>query len=614
MKLSGRPGEPALDAGSEALVDTGQILARRIFAISRLTPTMMLANIANALSLVLMLWFTDQVRLDAIIWSVVVIGVASMFLVKQAARRRKPFPETLSRRTFRRSVIRAALLGLLWAYPGLVILPEADGLLQAFLIALAAGMIAGGAISLYPLPVAAFAYCGMIISGSFIGFSSTAEQPTFWVFAIITATFLVVIYQSIKRHERVFVSEFEARKVLDHQNERMGEMLEAARNEALDERKRNEARLLQAQKLEAIGQLTAGIAHDFNNLLAAIRGHAELLALSEKAQMDLIEPIVQSSDRGAELVRRLLAFARQQTMAPTAVFAQEIVSETAALMRRTLREDIEVKLDVDPDTWPIVIDPSLLSNAILNLGTNARDSMPGGGVITISLQNLSYDQTQEHLAGDFVRLTVADTGAGMDEETLRRAIEPFFTTKEFGTGSGLGLSMVYGFAEQSGGRMSIESKPNEGTTVTLFLPRSAISPEQNTGDGSTSPNTGQGQTVLLVEDNPSVRSSVARLLKSLGYSVEATESVEAAKDLMAQAAEDPTIILSDIVLPGGQLGTDFVRELRHSHPDIPVILMTGYAQTDGADREDALEGVLHLKKPFARAELAAALTEAGQGR
>lgn len=612
MNLPERPDRATLETESDALVDTGQVLARRIFAISRLTPTMMFANVANALSVLLILWFEDQVRLDAVVWALVVVVTASMFTARQAARNSKPFPDSLSKRTYRRSVVQAALLGMLWAYPGLIILPAVEGLLQAFFIALAAGMIAGGAIALYPLPAAAYAFCGMIIAGSFIGFSRTAEQPTFWAFALVTTTFLFIVYQSIRRHERVFVSEFEARKILDNQNEHMGEMLEAARNDALEERKRNEARLLQAQKLEAVGQLTAGIAHDFNNLLTAVRGHAELLALPENADRDLIEPIIQSSDRGAELVRRLLAFARQQTMAPSPVFPEEIVRETTALMRRTLREDIEVRLELTADCWPILIDINLLSNAILNLGTNARDAMPEGGVITISLNNTPNGRTPPHLTGDFVRLCVHDTGSGMDDETQRRAIEPFYTTKEFGTGSGLGLSMVYGFAVQSGGAMSIESELEEGTTVTLYLPRSAIAPESAADEASEKPATGNGQTVLLVEDNPSVRDSVTRLLESLGYSVMAAESVEAAKNVMENASDDPAIILSDVVLPGGQRGTGFIEEIRQSHPRIALILMTGYAETEGVVVEGARQGVLLLNKPFSRSELATVLAEALQ--
>ena len=609
MRQTDRPEGPALETEGETLIDAGQILARRVYAISRLTPTMMFANIANALSVLLILWFEDKVRLDVIIWSVIVISLAGLVALRQSVQRNKSFPETLSSRTHRRSVIHAALLGMLWAYPGLVILPDVDGLLQAFFIALAAGMIAGGAIALYPLPAAAYAFCGMIIAGSFIGFSRTAEQPTFWAFALVTTTFLFIIYQSIRRHERIFVSEFEARKILDSQNEHMGEMLHTARIETLEERKRNEERLLQVQKLEAIGQLTAGIAHDFNNLLTAIRGHAELLAISEHPQKDLIEPIVQSSDRGADLVRRLLAFARQQTMAPIPVYPHEIVGETTALMRRTLREDIEIRLDVGPDLWPILIDPNLLSNAIINLGTNARDSMPNGGAITISLKNSPHGQQPTHLTGDFVRLCVRDNGSGMNAETRRRAIEPFYTTKEFGSGSGMGLSMVYGFAVQSGGMMSIDSAPNEGTTVTLFLPRSAICPEIDTNDTTKEVIKGEGKTVLLVEDNPAVRNSLVRLLESLDYTVTATESAEAAKQLLEQVEEHPAIILSDTILPGGQRGTDFVQDVYRSNPRIAIVLMTGYSEANTHEVADTLHGVF-LRKPFARAELAAALFEA----
>lgn len=610
MNFSGGPNPHTLETERAGLVEDGKVLARRVYAVSRLTPTMMLANIANALSVLLILWFEKQIRVDAILWAMVVMIVSGWVMFRQFMRRRKPFPETLSNRTYRRSLVQAAFLGVLWAYPGLIILPEADGLLQSFLIALAAGMISGGAITLYPLPAAAYTFCGIVLMGSFVGFSRTAEMPTFWAFALVSVTFLIIISQSIKRHERVFVSEFEARTILNTQNERMGEMLEAVRRDALEERKRNEERLLQTQKLEAVGQLTAGIAHDFNNLLTAIRGHAELLEISGGADKELIDPIVQSSDRGAELVRRLLAFARQQALAPKPIFPSDIIRETAALMRRTLREDIQVEMNLPEETWPVLIDPGLLSNALLNLGTNARDAMPEGGKITIKLENALGELAPSQLAGDYVRLSVQDTGAGMNTETQRRAIEPFYTTKEFGAGSGLGLSMVYGFAVQSGGTMLIESAPGQGATVTLFLPRSAIAPEDEFGRSSDDLPLGEGKTVLLVEDNLSVRDSVTRLLESLDYSVKATESVEEAKVALRRSSEAPQMILSDVVLPGGQRGTDFVREIRDSHPQIGVVLMSGYADTGEPEEGDTLGGVLFLSKPFTRAALASTMAKA----
>lgn len=610
MNSFGGPNPHTLEIDRASLVEDGKVLARRVYAISRLTPTMMLANIANALSVLLILWFEKETRVDAIFWAMVVMIVSGWVIFRQFMRRRKPFPKTLSIRTYKRSLIQAAFLGALWAYPGLIILPEADGLLQSFLIALAAGMIAGGAITLYPLPAAAYTFCGIILVGSFAGFSRTAEMPTFWAFALVSVTFFIIISQSIKRHERVFVSEFEARTILNTQNERMGELLEAARRDALEERKRNEERLLQTQKLEAVGQLTAGIAHDFNNLLTAIRGHAELLEISGGAKKELIDPIVQSSDRGAELVRRLLAFARQQALAPKPIFPSDIIRETAALMRRTLREDIQVELNLPEETWPVLMDPGLLSNALLNLGTNARDAMPEGGKITVKLENAFGELVPSQLTGDYVRLTVRDTGSGMNTETQRRAIEPFYTTKEFGAGSGLGLSMVYGFAVQSGGTMLIESAPGQGTTVTLFLPRSAISPEDDYSGSSDDLPLGEGKTVLLVEDNLSVRDSVTRLLESLDYTVKATESVEEAKDVLRRSSEAPQMILSDVVLPGGQRGTDFVQEIRDRHPQIGVVLMSGYADTGGPEKGNTLGGVLFLSKPFTRAALASTMAKA----
>lgn len=573
-----------------------EVIARRAFAVSRLTPSMMIANLVNACSIPLVLYLEGQTRLDAFVWAAIVVINACYFLWQIHARRDKPFPKSLSPRVYKRAVIQAGLLGALWAYPGLVMLPQLEGIAQAFLVAMAAGMVAGGAITLYPMPLAAYTFCSVVILGSMAGFSR-ASAPGYWGFAIVSVTFAFIIYRSVARHERIFVSEFRLRKLLDRQNDLMGDMLEQAREEVRTERQLTQERMLQTQKMEAIGQLTAGIAHDFNNLLTAVRGNAELLALEEDAQTDLIEPIIQSADSGAALVRQLLAFARKQTLAPAPVNTRQAIMETAELLRRSLREDITVDTHFDGTPWPIRIDPHLLSNALLNLGTNARDAMPQAGTITISTRNLVAD-------ADFVRVSFCDTGVGMPEHVRERAIEPFFTTKEFGAGSGLGLSMVYGFVKQSGGDMSIEHAAGGGVCVRLDLPRSYDMPDVPDASTPIQGPAPESQSILLIEDNPVVLRTLLGIMKSLGYAVTAVESVEKARTVLVNSA--PDILVTDIVLPGGQWGSGFAREIAKTHSEIKVLMISGFHSELESLGLEPHQGTL-LAKPFSRDQLEQAL-------
>lgn len=590
------------------MVAREEVTAHRAFAVSRLTPTMMAANVINSLAIILVLWLEDAMRVDAVIWSAVLVATAFSYCWRFWMKSAKPFPTRLGPRTFRRSIVQAAILGLLWAYPGLVILPGASGLVQAFIVTVAAGMIAGGAITLYPLPVAAFFFCGIIAIGSLLGLGLSGE-PSLIAFALVATTFSLIVYRSILRHEKVFVSEFKMRRSLAEQNERINEMLDAARAEALDERMKGEERLLQAQKMEAIGQLTGGIAHDFNNLLTSIQGHAELIQLEGRVDSELLDPILQSSHRGAELVQRLLAFARRQTLKPSTISLAELVAETVGLLRRTLREDIDITLDIAPDLWPVTVDTNLLGNAILNLSTNARDAMPNGGTITISLKNVVEAIEEDAPIDSFVRISLSDTGEGMTPEVRKRALDPFYTTKEFGKGSGLGLSMVYGFAVQSGGGITIESEVGRGTTVNLFLPRSRETLDRERSDGSSRIRNGHGERVLLVEDNGMVNSTLERILVSLDYHVTTASSVEAAQAIMASGVR-PDIVLSDVVLPGGVWGTEFARNLARSYPDIAVILMSGYPSSDEWFEQSSEREFVLLAKPLSRDDLSVAINDA----
>jgi PAS domain S-box-containing protein len=377
--------------------------------------------------------------------------------------------------------------------------------------------------------------------------------------------------------------------------------------------KRTEENLKQAQKIEAVGQLTGGVAHDFNNLLAVIMGSAELLAEEPQNGAQLIETIQRASSRGAELTQRLLAFSRRQPLHPQPVDMSELVAHMRTLAQRTLGETIEISTDVAPGLWQAQADPGQVENAILNLALNARDAMPGGGKLTIACTNASLDEdfAAEHIevaAGDYVVLEVGDTGMGMTEEVLAHAFEPFYTTKGVGEGSGLGLSMVYGFAKQSGGHAVIHSEEGKGTTVRLYLPRASVDISARAETGSEEVPMGRGEMVLVVEDDPDVCDLVEAMVASLGYSVITAST--AAEGRTALESQEIDLVLSDVVLPGGVNGPAFAQEARDLRPGLRVIFMSGYpAGAAGHNSGLGLDDVL-VDKPFRKQDIATALHEA----
>jgi PAS domain S-box-containing protein len=376
------------------------------------------------------------------------------------------------------------------------------------------------------------------------------------------------------------------------------------------ERQEAEQKLHQAQKMEVVGQLTGGVAHDFNNLLAVIMGNAELLADNPKNAAALVDNITRSAQRGAELTQHLLAFSRKQPLHPRVVNMSDIVAKMRTLLDRTLGTTIEISSQVAPDLWQALADPGQLENALLNLAINARDAMPGGGTLTIRCANTHFDeddlgQNVEVEAGDYV---MEDTGQGMTANVLEHAFEPFYTTKDVGEGSGLGLSMVYGFSKQSRGHVTIDSKPGRGTTVRLYLPRTTTeTAAQEQTEVAEFPR-GRGETVLVVEDDPDVRELVKVMIDSLGYSVITASTAAAAR--AALESEDIDLVLSDVVLPGGVNGPTFVREACGPNPGLRVIFMSGYpAGAAGPDSGLGLDDVL-INKPFKKKEIAATLHEA----
>ncbi len=384
-------------------------------------------------------------------------------------------------------------------------------------------------------------------------------------------------------------------------------------NTDVTERKSMEEQLRQAQKMEAVGQLTGGVAHDFNNLLTIIHGNAELLAYRSDAVEPYTGAIMRASARGAELTQRLLAFSRQQPLRPQAIDLGKLVTGMSDLLRRTLGETIEIEAAVGPGVCIALADPGQLESALLNLALNARDAMPEGGRLTIRCETARLAETDlaqnaEAKAGDYVVLAVTDTGTGMSPEVREHAFEPFFTTKDVGEGSGLGLSMVYGFAKQSGGHAVINSQVGRGTTVSLYLPRAEQISEPDEAAAFEEVPDGRNETVLVLEDDGDVRATVVTVLEDLGYRVLAVP--EADKALEALDAEPVEVVLSDVVLTGGMNGREFAEEARRRHPGTKVIFMSGYSAEAGDCTGAPASDRILLNKPFEKGQLARALRQA----
>ena len=382
-----------------------------------------------------------------------------------------------------------------------------------------------------------------------------------------------------------------------------------------------EEALRQAQKMEAIGQLTGGIAHDFNNLLTGIIGSMDVLKrrIAAGRYEDIqrfMDAAVTSANRAAALTHRLLAFARRQPLDPKPTDANRLIRGMEELLARTLGEQVRLRTRLSPDLWPVITDAHQLENAILNLAINGRDAMPEGGELTITTANVASGAPLGHghdtvEPGDYTIISVADTGVGMAPEVIAKAFEPFFTTKPLGQGTGLGLSMIYGFVTQSRGDVRISSKPGEGTVVTLLLPRySGAIPTEETCRRAALPQ-GEGETVLVVEDDAAVRLLIAEVLRELGYAcIEASDGQAAAPMLTSNARLD--LMVTDVGLPGLN-GRQLAEIARQHRPDLKILFVTGYAE-HLADFDTLLgPGMAMVTKPFALDTLAGKIREMIRG-
>ena len=397
-----------------------------------------------------------------------------------------------------------------------------------------------------------------------------------------------------------------ANAIIDAVHDDAGDLIGFAKiTRDMTERRAVDEQLRQSQKMEAVGQLTNGVAHDFNNLLATIIPNLELAQsnVTEECVLKYLENAMRAAERGAQLTNQLLAFSRRHEISTEPVDVNQIVSEACEMLPRTIGPMIEIDTTLAADVWRALTEPGQLELAILNLAINARDAMLSGGRLTIATRNIASGNPHALPPldpGDYVMISVADTGNGMTEEVRSRAFEPFFTTKEIHKGTGLGLSMVYGFARQSGGTVTIDSEIGKGTTVRIYLPRAP----QRTGDANGADersrwDAGPPSRILLVDDNSAVRAITAIMLRTLGHDAIEAAGGEDALDLLQHDRRFDLLIV-DLAMPNMH-GDEFVAKARELVPSVQVLFVTGYAEP-GRMRQETVGGI--LKKPFRRAQLA----------
>ncbi|MBF0094517.1 MAG: response regulator, partial [Alphaproteobacteria bacterium] len=395
--------------------------------------------------------------------------------------------------------------------------------------------------------------------------------------------------------------------------------LESDMRTAVAEQRRTEGQLRQAQKMEAIGNLTGGIAHDFNNLLGVLIGNLDLVrerVENDAEALELVDAALDAGLRGAELNRRLLAFSRRQTLQPEEVDINAAISGMVTLLRRSLGERIDIRLACEDDVWRVKVDPAQFETTIVNLAVNARDAMPQGGRLMIETHNRTLDAVyaashSELSPGDYVLVAVSDTGSGIAPDVLPRVFDPFFTTKQVGKGTGLGLSMVYGFMKQSGGHVNIYSEPGKGTTVRLYLPRFSSVPEERAAAAAVVPEIEKArhELVLVAEDNADMRRVAVRQLADLGYRVVEADSGDKALALI-EGGLVPDILFTDVIMPGSLDGIDLADRACSLLPGLPVLLSSGFTERvilDTHERNGREVVYPLLAKPFRKDDLARAL-------
>ena len=597
-----------MGAGDDA---TSAVYAEQVRSLFRQIPIALSVNIVNS-ALVAIVLTPLATRPFLLPWFVSVTLVAIGRGILWLRYRRAPVQPENARRWSRLATCGSLLSGLCWGIGGIILFPVLPAPGQLFLIIVMGGMCAGAmAISASHLPslLAFLLPTSLPMALRFFAQGSATDS----VLAAMIVVFAAALSLAGRHFSQIFAEALRLRFELNEANLRLSEANLRLQAE-MAEHRATEAALHQAQKLEAMGHLTGGIAHDFNNLLTVVVGNATLLSdhAADEPTRRRAAAILGIADRGERLIRQLLAFSRRRTLRPEAVGLQGRAPEIEELLHRSMREDIAVTIDLPADLWPVTVDPGEFELALLNIAVNAHDAMPNGGAFRLVARNTRCggETASGGLVGEFVAITLTDTGTGMPAEVMARAFEPYFTTKPAGLGSGLGLSQVYGFACQSGGSAVLGGAPGEGTAITLFLPRADAAPAMASEIAAQPPSAVGSARILLVEDDPRVAEATQGLLQFMGFD---TRWVGDGAAALAFVESDPklALVLSDIVMPGGVSGLDLARTLRDRRPKLPVILTTGYSSYAS---EVAAEGFALIEKPYRRDVLAASLRSALEGR
>jgi signal transduction histidine kinase/CheY-like chemotaxis protein len=589
---------------------TKAVQAEQVRSLFRQMPIALSVNLVNAALVAIVLtplatrslvapWFASV--------ALVTIGRGILWL----SYRRSPAQPDRAGRWSGLATLGSLLAGLTWGIGGFILFPVLPAPGQLFLIIVMGGMSAGAmAMSATHLPsLLGFLLAnGLPMAFLFFAQGSTTDS----VLAAMILVFVAALSLAGRHFSQIFAEGLRLRFGLKEANLRLTEANLRLQAEVAEHRE-TEAALHQAQKLEAMGHLVGGIAHDFNNLLTVVSANATLLCYraADEPTRRRAAAILSVADRGERLTRQLLAFSRRRMLLPEAVSLQERTSEIEELLARSLREDIPLTIDLPADLWPVMVDPGEFELALLNIAVNARDAMPNGGAFRLVARNTRSGETASAgLVGEFVVVTLTDTGPGMPAEVTARAFEPYFTTKPAGLGSGLGLSQVYGFASQSGGSVVIASAPGEGTAITLFLPRADAAPATAHEIASQPAFDAGSARILLVEDDQTVAEATQDLLHAMGFDTRVAGDGPAA---LAFLENDPklSLVMSDVVMPGGVSGLDLARTLRDRRPELPVILTTGYSSHAS---EVVAEGFALIQKPYRRDVVAASLRSALENR
>src|SRR6516165_1940309 len=602
--------------GGLRINENQEIFAAQIRALYRHTPMVLAVNVVNSGLVALALAsYLEQLRWWIFFGLVITLTAARAIGWKSYRSHRKS--TDLTRVWAIVATVGSGLSGLLWGVSGTMLLP--DNLLeQTFLAFVIGGMCAGALVSLsYYLPafIAYVYFSALPLAAGFL----LDGGKLYVAMGCMAVVFVAAVTFAAHHFNRAFLSGVRLNLDLSDRTEeltrRTNELIEANTRlqSEIAQREAAETQLRQAQKMEALGQLTGGIAHDFNNLLAVIIGNIELIQRAggdaEKIER-LAQGAIKGAQRGERLVRQLLTYARRQIIRPETVNPNQLIADIENLMRRAIGEQIEMIMTLSPLLAPVEIDPTEFETAILNLVINSRDAMTSGGRITIETQNVTIDRqfaasNPEVIPGLYVMIAVSDSGTGMPPAVLPRAFDPFFTTKEVGKGSGLGLSQVYGFAKTAGGHVTIESELGIGTTVRLYLPKASDRPimaETASETASLGPASSH-ETILVVEDDEDVLMVAAESLRGLGYQVET--AVNAAQALDMLRGDHPIdLLFSDVIMPGGMNGVQLTVEARRIRPELKVLLSSGYTAA-ALRREHGLPDNLNVvEKPYQREELA----------